>query len=189
MARLAELQRVLTSPLEYLHPERFSVPLLMDTAEARTHLNALIVQGMGWADSETQDTVAAPWLGYWLQHWEELTLIAGIIGAQLQRAQLARAGALLHLDTAQRAFIRADLDLRSHACRPEGASVAQWVQATGLNALLAWETHMPRALMQRLPLQFSPQVAAWQQAMPALPMDIPLFFLAVQHAQLHQTAR
>ncbi|VVP32748.1 Oxygen-regulated invasion protein OrgA [Pseudomonas fluorescens] len=181
------LRKVLTQPLDYLHTERFSVPLLLNTDEARRQLNALIVQGMGWGgDREAESTELCAWSRYWLHNWQHLPRVASLMGCQLHRSDLARAGAMLRLDPVHRAFIRADLGRCVDTPQPDGASVMQWVQATGLNALQAWDCIIPQALMQRLPLQFSPQVVAWQRAMPRLPMETTLFCLAVQHAQLHQ---
>ena len=173
MSQVSEaLESILRQPFAYLHAERGRLPALFNAPAPRALLEQALLHGLGLS-AEPLTLPAHSWAEAWVRHWQRLPAVARLMGAQLGWAQLA-VGARLRLGERCASPIR-DAD-----------GVLDTLDALGLNALLAWQAHVPAALMQRLVLQFSPRVVALQRAMPAQQPNASLFVLAVQHARLHQ---
>lgn len=179
------LELILRQPFAYLHPERGGLPARFTAPAARALLDQALLLGLGLS-AEPVPLPAHSWAQAWVRHWRRLPAVARLMGAQLGWAQLAIGARLRELDEPTRSFAR--LCLGERCARPirDADGVLETLDALGLNALLAWQAHIPPALLQRLALQFSPRVVALQQAMPAQKPNASLFVLAVQHARLHQ---
>ncbi|MEZ1316883.1 secretion system protein [Pseudomonas fluorescens] len=178
------LRRILTEPLDYLHPQRLDVPVGFDSPEARRALNQILLEGLGPSD---------PWLPMpltavarqWVGQWRHLPYIARLLGVWRLFPRLAQGGLLQQLPRPLRLFA---------GCRPAGRSsppldptgvLMHQVQAVGLNSLAGLAECVPAPLFERLPLQFSPDVVDLHAQWPVATADPTLFFLAVQHARLH----
>jgi type III secretion system OrgA/MxiK family protein len=179
------LERILHQPFAYLHAERGGLPALFSAPAARALLDQALVRGLGLS-AEPLTLPAHSWAEAWVRHWRRLPAVARLMGAQLGWAQLAIGARLRELDEPTRTFARLRLGERCASPIRDADGVLETLDALGLNALLAWHAHIPPALIQRLPLQFSPRTVALQQAMPAQRPNASLFVLAVQHARLHQ---
>ncbi|MGE8059051.1 hypothetical protein [Pseudomonas sp. NPDC089547] len=182
------LRAILHQPLDYLHPHRGVVPALLEEPAARVLLNQALLRGLALSCPDPQQLRRNPWTDYWVAHWQQLPAVAHLMGAHLLWPQLARGACMRELDVPARAFARIDLGTRPAVAVSEADGLEQSLGALGLAALAAWHQHIPKALMQRLFLQFSPRVVELQQAMPRLAPNPSLFTLAVQHARIHQNA-
>ncbi|VVO48752.1 hypothetical protein [Pseudomonas fluorescens] len=182
------LDSIFLRPLDYVHPVRFGICSLFDTPDAKAVLNRVVSERLGGIFPRDGYVDLSPKARLWIRHWSLLPVIAGLVGAQLQWAHLAQGASLQQLSGAQRAFARVVCSPRAGGPLKNNVTVEQWVQATGLNALMAWSVEIPEVLITRLLLQFSPQVVDLQQHMPAQNLNATLFFLAVQHARIHQNA-
>jgi type III secretion system OrgA/MxiK family protein len=184
MSELECLQKILVEPLDYLHPQRFAVPVGFEGAEARNLLNRILLEGLQWQ---------GPWPSMpltgvakqWVRHWRQLPYIASLMGAYRLMPDLARGAALLCLPVPVRRFAGYHLGDRGGLpieCSP--VSVEQ-VQAAGLNALWSWHEQLSPMLLERLILQFCEPVVRLHRQWPVAEPNSTLFFLAVQHARLH----
>lgn len=189
MSSIADaMDRILFHPLDYLHPGWLGSCSFFDTPDAKVVLNLVVGERLEGVFPRDRYADLSPKARLWIRHWSLLPVIAGLIGAQLQWAHLARGGGLQRLSKSQRAFARVVCSPRAGGTQKKGDTVEQLVQATGLNALMAWSFDIPKVLISRLLLQFSPLVVDLQQRMPAQHLNATLFFLAVQHARIHQNA-
>ncbi|WMI97541.1 hypothetical protein RBU55_18420 [Pseudomonas chlororaphis subsp. aurantiaca] len=186
LSRAEALHAILHQPLDYLHPERGSVPALFDCPQARKVLNQSLLQRLALSCPNPQQSEMSLWADLWVKHWRYLPQVASLMGAQLRWPDLARGARLRELDSSVRAFARIDLGYRVSAGFNAQDDLESSLSALGLGALMAWHTQVPQALIQRLLLQFSPEVVELQQALPAQTLHSSLFLLAVQHARLHQ---
>ncbi|WP_338806824.1 hypothetical protein V8U11_06115 [Pseudomonas chlororaphis] len=186
--RTKALLAILNQPLDYLHPQRGGVPPLLVAADARAVLNRMLLSGLGMSCPDPQQIEFNRWSDLWVVHWRRLPVIASLMGAQLLWPQLARGARSRELEASMRAFARADLGCRAPIVVNEEYGLEVSLGAVGLGALTAWREQIPEALMQRLLLQFSPQVVELQQTTPAQIPNPLLFILAVQHARIHQNA-
>ncbi|MCK3838835.1 MULTISPECIES: hypothetical protein [Pseudomonas] len=188
LSRTEALHAILHQPLDYLHPGRGSVPQLFDCPQARNVLNQSLLQRLALGCPNQQQSEMTLWADMWVKHWRYLPQVARLMGAQLRWPDLARGGRLRELDSSVRAFARIDLGYRASVGLNVKYELESSLSALGLGGLLAWHAHVPQTLMRRLPLQFSPEVVELQQAWPAQAPHSSLFFLAVQHARLHQNS-
>jgi type III secretion system OrgA/MxiK family protein len=178
------LQRILAEPLDYLHVERLRIPAGFEGAEARRALNQIVLEGLaseGPWPAAPLGTVA----DHWVQQWHQLPYIASLMGAWRLFPDLARGGALQQLPASLRRFASCSVGARvGLPVEPSSLSMRQ-VEAAGFNALCGWSEHIPTLLLERLSLQFAPQVVDLHRQWPVAEPDAALFFLAVQHARLH----
>ncbi|WP_158539512.1 MULTISPECIES: hypothetical protein [unclassified Pseudomonas] len=182
------MDSILLRPLDYLHPQRLSSPAILDTPEVRVVLNRVLNARLSGTLSGGYSDHLSSKARLWVRHWSLLPSIAELLGAHFQWASLARGAMLQQLSDRQRAFARIVCDPRVAVEMEPGVSVIEHVQAVGLNALMAWSIEMPAVLIERLCLQFLPSVVDLQRRMPAQHLNPTLFFLAVQHARIHQNA-
>jgi type III secretion system OrgA/MxiK family protein len=182
--RVESLRLILQEPLAYLHPQRLSLPSMFDSPSSRAALNRLLLSGLGLQGQWLETVGTAPWTELWLKHWRLLPGIAGLLGAHECWPRLARGASMQVLTPAQRAFARCSIGGRSSNAGEGKVSLVD-VEAAGLNALLGWREKLPEVLIQRLPLQFSPETVDVQRSMAAMKPDASLFILAVQHARIH----
>lgn len=186
MSQVSEaLESILRQPFAYLHAERGRLPALFNAPAPRALLEQALLHGLGLS-AEPLTLPAHSWAEAWVRHWQRLPAVARLMGAHAGWAQLAIGARLRELDEPTRRFARLRLGERCASPIRDADGVLDTLDALGLNALLAWQAHVPAALMQRLALQFSPRVVALQRAMPAQQPNASLFVLAVQHARLHQ---
>lgn len=184
-ARNEQIQRVLTHPLAYLHPHRLQVPSSMNTPQARDVLNDIVLQGLRLS-AGMPDVERSPVTDLWLEYWDLLPVVARLIGAQAAWPHLARGAAMCNLSRSVRAFASCSIAPRLAEFVLEGGEqLGEQLDAVGLNALLAWRGRVAPALLERLPLQFSPQVIARQQLLAPTTPDAALLALAIQHARIH----
>jgi type III secretion system OrgA/MxiK family protein len=178
------LQQILAEPLDYLHVERLRIPLGFEGPEARHALNRIVLDGLApqgpWPTAPL-NTVA----DHWVQQWHQLPCIALLMGAWRLFPDLARGGALQQLPASVRRFASCSVGVRGGLpVEPSSLSMRQ-VEAAGFNALRGWSEHIPALLLERLSMQFAPQVVDLQRQWPTSEPDAALFFLAVQHARLY----
>lgn len=178
------LRRILAEPLDYVHPQRLSIPAGFDSPDARRVLNQMLLEGLDQPGPWPPVPLTAV-AQQWIRQWRQLPYIACLMGAWRLFPQLARGGALQQLPMPLRQFA---------SCRPgprtsmplEPSSVPlQQVEAAGFNSLSSFSGFLPLALFERLSLQFSPHVVGLHTQWPVAEADPTLFFLAVQHARLH----
>jgi len=178
------LQGILENPLNYLHPQRLSVPTGFDGPDARKLLERMLLEGLelqGPWPSAPLTAVA----NLWVRHWRELPYIAGLMGANRLMPDLAQGAALLRLPLSLRRFAGYRLGARrGPAIKCSPVSIEQ-VEAAGFNALWSWREHVPPMLLELLILQFSEPVVRLSRQWPVTEPDTALFFLAVQHARLY----
>ena len=177
-------QRIFAEPLDYLHPERLTVPSGFEAPEARRVLNQIVLENLasqGSWPAMPQTAIA----DMWVRQWRQLPVIASLMGAWRLFPQLARGGALQHLPVAWRRFASCNPGARANLPLLSSCSPVQQVEAAGFNALSCWSDCLPQPLLDRLALQFSAQVVDLQKQWPVAKSDPTLFFLAVQHARLH----
>lgn len=184
--RTEALLAILNRPLDYLHPHRGGLPAPLATPAAQAVLNRMLLSGWGITCPDLQQIEFNRWSDLWVAHWRRLPAIASLMGAQLMWAQLARGGRSRELNLSLKAFARVDLGSRTPIAANEEVGLEESLSAVGLGALMAWSGYIPKALMQRLPLQFSPRVVELQQGTPVQVPNSSLFILAVQHARIHQ---
>jgi len=183
------LHVLLNQPLDYLHPARGAVALRLQGPASRQLLNRLVLRELGLSCPAPEALALGACGQMWLRHWQQLPRIAWLMGGQLMWPQLALGARMGQLDAPSRAFARMDLGVRRACGQAPPANLDCLLRASGLNALMAWRDIVPWALVERLPLLFSPQEVQMQRAMPAQPVNSLLFFLAVQHAQFNQGTR
>ena len=185
-ARNDQLQRVLIHPLTYLHPHHLQVPSSMDTPQTRDLLDDIVLQGLGLSDG-LADVERSPVTDLWLEYWDLLPTVARLIGTQAAWPHLARGAAIRKLSRSVRAFGSCSIAprLAEFEALEDGELLVEQLDAVGLNALLAWRGRVALALLERLPLQFSPQVIARQQLLAPTTPDAALLALAIQHARIH----
>jgi type III secretion system OrgA/MxiK family protein len=182
MPHADDLQRILTEPLSYLHPQRLTVPAGFEGGEARDVLNRILLDGLALQESWPSTALTAV-ATQWVRHWRELPYIATLMGAYRLMPDLARGASLLRLPMPVRQFASCGLGARGPLA-PEAFPVCvEQVEAAGLNALWGWHSHVPPLLLERLPLQFSEPVVRLHRQWPVTEPDTALFFMAVQHAR------
>lgn len=186
LRRTEALRAILHQPLDYLHPHRGVVPALFDEPPARASLNQSLLKRLKLSCPDPQQIKRNPWADSWVAHWQHMPAAARLMGANLMWPQLALGARMRQLNAPTRAFARTDLGNRPAVAISVAAGLEPSLDAMGLAALSAWHQYIPDALMQRLFLQFSPQVVELQQTMPILAPNASLFILAVQHARIHQ---
>ncbi|BCX66981.1 secretion system protein [Pseudomonas izuensis] len=184
MSHAESLRAILAEPLDYLHPQRLTVPARFNGPEARNLLNRILLEGLelqGPWPSTPLTAVAKQWV----RHWRQLPHIARLIGTHRMMPDLARGAALRGLPLSLRRFAGYSIAARnSLALECPAVSVTQ-VEAAGLNALWSWSGQVPRMLLERLNLQFPEPVVRLHRQWPITEPDTALYFLAVQHARLH----
>lgn len=186
--RTESINAILHNPLDYLHPQRGSLPSLFTAANVRSRLNRIVLHGLWLSPVDARQIERNQWTALWMANWKRLPTVALLMGAQLMWPQLARGARISELEPSVRAFARADVGPRSLVCAPGDGDLEQSIRALGLGVLAAWDSYIPAAFMQRLPLLFAPRVVELQQTLPAQEPNASLFLLAVQHARLHQNA-
>ena len=178
------LQGILENPLNYLHPQRLSVPTGFDGPDARKMLERMLLEGLelqGPWPSAPLTAVAIQWV----RHWRQLPYIARLMGAYRLMPDLAQGATLLRLPLSLRRFAGYRVGGRSGLPIERSRVSVEQVEAAGLNALWSWHEHVPPMLLQRLTLQFSQPVVSLHRQWPVTEPDTALFFLAVQHARLY----
>lgn len=184
MSDIDRLQRILTEPLGYLHPQRLVVPAGFEGIEARSLLNRIVLEGLQM-QGPWPSTALTGVAKQWVRHWRQLPYIALLMGAYRLKPGLARGGALRCLPMAVRRFANYRLGPRSELWMENSAVSVERVEAAGLNALWSWHGQVPPFLLERLALQFTEPVVRLQRQWPVTKPDPTLFFLAVQHARLY----
>jgi len=179
-------QRILDQPLDYVHAGRLQLPLAIDLPAVHAALNPFIVQGL---PAEHGTPVFQQNGEVLIHHWRVLPRVARLLGAYLQLGFLARGAALRELDASQRAFAACELGERSATPVHSELLLQERLAALGLNTLLDWRGSLPDALIERLLLQFSPDVVALQSQIPAQRPRPSLIVLAVQHARFYPHPR
>lgn len=159
----------------------------MNVPAVRSVLDPLLLRSLGLLPIANDLPGVTRWQSLWLRHWTLLPRVAGLIGAYLQFGALAKGAALRELSAAQVRFALCTLGPRAPVAWPIGPSVAQRADALGLKVLQSWHGHLAAGVLDRLLLQFSPDVVEWAATLPEQPMRPSLFCLAVQHARLHST--
>ena len=186
--RAEVLQAILDKPLDYLHPHRGVLPVMFDNPSARTALNQMLLRKLGLASTDPHQLERNFWTEQWIKNWSLLPSVARLMGAQLLWPQLAKGARMFQLEPQLRAFARVDLGHRAPGSVSDKVGLDQSIAALGLGALLAWDSHIPQALMERMLLQFAPAVVTLEQSLQAQKPNSSLFILAVQHARIHQNA-
>ncbi|TKK37745.1 hypothetical protein PflCFBP13517_25690 [Pseudomonas fluorescens] len=189
LRQVEAIQAILNQPLDYLHPDRNVVPTLFETPKVRALLNQLLLREWGLESLEPSQIEWNSWTDLWVRHWKLLPDVARFMGVQLMRPKLAYGARLYELDASARAFACLDFGCYTSVAINESESLEHTVVALGFAALNAWRSHIPEVLMQRLPLQFAPQIVVLQQVLPQQIPNSSLFILAVQHARIHQNSR
>lgn len=176
------IERITRYPSCYLNTERLDVPSDCRNPAVLRVLDEMLCQGLElpplpecWPDEEM--TLL------WLQHWMLLPDVARLLGAYQLWPALVRDVATRELTPAQRAFACCALGPRRGFDALPTLALKPRIEAVGLNALLAWQAHVPAALLARLELQFSTEVVACQAQLPAVQPDKGLLLMAVQHAR------
>jgi type III secretion system OrgA/MxiK family protein len=185
-SRVERLQDIVAHPLDYLDPQRLSLPPLINSPTVREVLNSILQRGLAVYESCLRTQAQASAVGdLFIDNWSLLPRVAGLIGAQAAWPHLAKGARLQQLTACERGFAACPLAPRLLVFVAHKNALGEQLQAIGLNALLAWRAQLPNVLLKRLPLQFSPQVVEWQQLMPTAIPDAALLTLAVQHARVH----
>lgn len=182
-------RRILEHPLDYLHPQRLELTAQLDTQAVRQALEPLLTQALELPRGALDLAWHNPWSTTWLRHWQRLPRVAALMGAYLQFGQLTRGAALTRLSVDERRFAACAFGQRAPLPASLNAPLAQRTRAQGLKVLLGWERKIPQALLQALPLQFSPAVAALAFQLPAQAEHPTLFAMALQHARFHSHMR
>lgn len=177
-------QRILAEPLDYLHAQRLSVPTGFEAPDARSLLNQIVLEGL---------QLQGPWpatpltgvASVWVRQWRQMPRVASLIGCWRLFPRLARGGLLQQLPESLRRFASYCPGPRISLPIQASLPLIQQIEAAGFNALSSWSDHVPALLLERLALQFSPQVIDLHRQWPVAEPDPALFFLAVQHARLH----
>ncbi|WP_031319317.1 secretion system protein [Pseudomonas fluorescens] len=178
------LRWILAEPLDYVHAERLHIPVGFEGPDARRALNRILLEGLelqGPWPMAPQTAVA----DLWVRQWRQLPYIAALLGAWRLFPQLARGGALQQLPASLRKFASCSVGSRAGLPVDLASAPMQQVEAAGFHALCGWSEHIPTLLLERLSLQFSPQVVDLHRQWPVAEPDTALLFLAVQHARLH----
>ncbi|MHC8367747.1 secretion system protein [Pseudomonas sp. ZT5P21] len=178
------LRRILAEPLDYVHPQRLSVPPGFDSPDARRVLNQILLEGLG-QQGPWPPAPLTPVAVQWIRQWRLLPYIASLMGAWRLFPQLARGGALQQLPRSLRHFASCRSEPRASVPLEPSAVPLQQVEAAGFNALSSFSGFLPPPLFERLSLQFSPHAVELHTQWPVAETDTALFFLAVQHARLH----
>jgi type III secretion system OrgA/MxiK family protein len=185
MLRAEVLHAILHQPLDYLHPDRATFPPMFRTREAQVALNQALLRSLG-ARPDLQKIECNPWINLWVTNWHRLPTVARLIGAQLSWFQLARGARIRELDAFTRSFAHINLGERLPFMVNEDHRVELTISALGLGVLVSWQSRIPEVLIERLLLQFSPQVVELQRTFPAQKPYPSLLILAIQHARIHQ---
>lgn len=187
MSCAERLRQILDEPLAYLHPQRLELPAGFENAQARHALDQLLLDGLGLRNESPSMPLSAVAL-QWVKQWRQLPEIARLMGAWRMYACLAQGGRLQQLPRSLRRFAgcrpgpRVSLALQPHI------ELLPQIEAAGFNALSGLREFVPASLLERLALQFSPEVVDLHAQWPQATADTTLFFLAVQHARLHPQA-
>ncbi|MFH5255802.1 hypothetical protein ACGTRS_31670 [Burkholderia semiarida] len=182
------VDRILLDPLAYIHPARLTLPGGMGGAEQRSVLNALIIDAYRLPiDLKAQLSHAERDL---IDAWSILPDVCALIGAQLLKAELAWGGAQMSLPHRIRRFasfpVRQPMISSGAHQRRLRESGLPYVQAVGLEHLLAWQKDAAPALRARVKLPFAPEIDAFAPALqPDAPGDVFLVHQAIQYAKNH----
>lgn len=187
--RSVDLQHVTYGTLvsvlpRFAHPQRLRIPREFDGPDARGALNRILLEGFGEQHS-LPATPLTPIADLWVRQWRQLPYIACLMGAWRLSAQLARGAAWQQLPLSLRRFASCRLGPRVGVPLELSAAPMQQVEVAGFNSLSGLSEHLPPLLLQRLSLQFSPEVVGLHKQWPVAEPDPALFFLAVQHARYH----
>jgi len=183
-SRTERLQQILADPLGYIHPQRLSVPAMLDTPAARRVLGDILFEGL-WPGQRAEDIVRSALIDLWIDNWSLLPRVALLMGVQASWPHLARGAVMRQLDPDARAFGACSVAPRLETLALPDGDIAEVLVALGLGKLLAWRPHLPQGLIEPLLLQFPPQVVELQRRLPASTPDAALLTLAIQHARIH----
>lgn len=178
------LRRILAEPLDYVHPQRLSIPTGFDSPDARRVLNQMLLEGLD-QQGPWPPTAMTAVAQQWIRQWQQLPYIASLMGAWRLFPQLARGGALQQLPMPLRQFASCRPGPRTSMPLGPSSVPLQQVEAAGFNLLSSFSGRLPLPLFERLSLQFSPHVIGLHAQWPVAEPDTALFILAVQHARLH----
>jgi hypothetical protein len=177
------LLRIIGEPLDYLHPQRLSLPPAFQGPQARQVLNRILLADL---DQGPWPSVAPTALAYlWIRQWRQLPYIASLMGAYRLLPSLAQGGVLQQLSPTLRKFAVSQSGNRDNPGMDLSAAIMPQIEAAGLNALWSWHDFVSPRLLARLLLQFSVEVVDLHRRWPVTEPDTTLFFMAVQHARLY----
>ncbi|CAK9888337.1 MULTISPECIES: hypothetical protein [Pseudomonas] len=176
------IEQIARQPSRYLSAERLDLPATFRAPALLQVVDEMLVQGLDlppmpstWPEHEIARL--------WLEHWLLLPQVARLLGAHRLWPTLVRDGVSEQLPLATRSFACCALGVRPGFDEFSTLALQPRLEAAGLNSLLAWQAHIPAALLARLPLQFSSEVVAHQAQLPAAQADQGLLRMAVQHAR------
>jgi hypothetical protein len=175
------LPGIIGAPLDYVHPQRLSLPDDFQGPEARRVLNRILVEGIDPGPWPAASPTAMACL--WLRHWHQLPYIALLMGAYRLLPNLARGGVLRQLPQTVRRFAVGLSGRRDTLSMDLSCAILPQVEAAGLNALRGWHDAISPRLLERLLLQFCVEVVDLHRRWPVTQPDTTLFFMAVQHAR------
>ncbi|WP_030127895.1 secretion system protein [Pseudomonas sp. QTF5] len=178
------LRQIFYEPLDYVHPQRLRIPEGFDGPDARDALNRILLEGFGEHRS-LPVTPLTPIADLWVRQWRQLPYVACLMGAWRLSAQLARGAAWQQLPMSLRRFASCRPGPRADVPLELSTAPTQQVEVAGFNSLSGLSEHLPPLLLQRLSLQFTPEVVGLHKQWPVAEPDPALFFLAAQHARYH----
>ncbi|AKM45455.1 hypothetical protein NL30_37225 [Burkholderia contaminans] len=182
------VERILFDPVSYIHPARVKLSDWAASAGMRAAVNDIIIEAYGLSVVLRPALTSAE--RALIETWSQLADVCELVGAQLLRADLAWAGRQLQLPHRIRRFVAAS------AGQPTRSGVAhrralqtsgiEYVQAVGIEHVMAWQQASSPALRQRVTLMFAPEIDVLTPGVPpSRSADIFAIHRAVQYAKNH----
>ena len=185
MVSKLSLHAIIFEPYSWMNSDRRVDHEIFDNATCQNLINKVFIRHNGYSN-DLPHVEAGSFLDVFIQSWMLLPEISKILACRRHRSALIYQGEFELLPQNIRHFCLTDCaDVQPVIM---GTTVTQdYLYACGAQMLMNLSVHLPKALIQRIPLLFSESIMGLTLKPHPKPLSLLDFRLAIQHAKFSHT--
>jgi len=183
MAEQTSLQHILFDPCGWIHPGRFVLPKMLNSAGCQSVLNTLLIRHYKLSVDSFKIKVGSI-TETMVENWPILPHVVFLLACKQYRAPLLYQGEFRNMEKYVQDFCShpSDNEQPIRLCHPVQLDT---LMASGLQILMGFNEHIPQSLIQRIPLLFDERHLQKNSYHFLSTVSYIDFKLAIQYAKNH----